>query len=72
METPHCLCYPLNPQAVKKDYNMTEEEFREFKEKVKTDQEAKQQTRDKIERKLEKRAAKKELKKNVKDSCKQQ
>lgn len=59
-------------QAVKRDYNMTEEEFVEFKQKVASDQAEKQRTQVKIEKKLEQRQAKKEIKKNVKDSCKTQ
>ena len=59
-------------QEVKKSYNMREEEFANFKEKVAADEEEKEKNAKKIDKKLEKRKAKKELKQNVKDSCKTQ
>ena len=57
---------------MKKSYNMSEEEFAEFKEKVAADEEEKQKNAKKIDKKLEKRKAKKELKQTVTDSCKTQ
>ena len=59
-------------QELKKDYNMTEEEFAEFRAKVVADQEEKARKEEKFDKKLKQRAAKKELKQGVKDSCKQQ
>eukprot|EP00095_Tigriopus_kingsejongensis_P002651 maker-scaffold441_size170131-snap-gene-0.42 protein:Tk02651 transcript:maker-scaffold441_size170131-snap-gene-0.42-mRNA-1 annotation:"Complexin-1" len=64
--------YGIEKTAVKKDYNMSEEEFVEFKEKVASDRAEKQRSQVKIEQKLERRKAKKELKSNVKDTCKTQ
>ena len=59
-------------QEIKRDYDMSEEEFAEFKDKIAADEEERQNTSEKIEKKLERRKAKKELKQNVKDSCKTQ
>jgi hypothetical protein len=51
---------------------MSEEEFKEFSARVKSDQEQKDQAQMKMDRKLKKRSQKKELKKGVQDSCKTQ
>ena len=59
-------------QDVKKEYNMSETDFREFKQKVREDEEDQERKGQKFEKKLERRAQKKELKKNVQDSCKTQ
>ena len=62
----------LSIQDVKKEYNMSETDFHEFKQKVREDEEDQERKGEKFEKKLERRAQKKELKKNVQDSCKTQ
>ena len=57
---------------VKKEYNMSEADFRDFKQKVREDEEDQERKGEKFEKKLERRAQKKELKKSVQDSCKTQ
>jgi len=59
-------------EDVKKEYNMSETDFHEFKQKVREDEEDQERKGEKFEKKLERRAQKKELKKNVQDSCKTQ
>ena len=59
-------------QDVKKEYNMSETDFHEFKQKVREDEEEQERKGQKFEKRLERRAQKKELKKNVQDSCKTQ
>ena len=57
---------------VKKEYNMSEADFRDFKQKVREDEEDQERKGEKFEKKLERRAQKTELKKSVQDSCKTQ
>jgi len=59
-------------EDVKKEYNMSEADFRDFKQKVREDEEDQERKGEKFEKKLERRAQKKELKKSVQDSCKTQ
>ncbi len=59
-------------KELKRDYDMTDEEFAEFEGRVAQDRAEKQAKEHKFDEKLKRRAAKKELKQGVKDSCKQQ
>jgi len=63
---------PSALEDVKKEYNMSETDFAEFKQKVRADEEEQERKGQKFEKKLERRAQKKELKKSVQDSCKTQ
>ena len=57
---------------MKNDYGMTDEEFREFRDRMDAERQEKEAAESKIERRLERRRQKKELKQGVKDSCKTQ
>ena len=59
-------------QDVKKELNLTDEQFKEFQRGVTSNEEMENLNHRRILRKLERKRTKKDLKCNVKDSCIQQ